>query len=120
MQSTGFIDRRGTVVIPPTLNVGPFSEGRASFFVRDSASRRLQNGYIDRTGLPVISPTFDAALPFTEGLAAVRVGADTAGRWGFIDPQGNLVIKPQFNAASLFSEGLAPVQVGKKWGYISR
>ena len=46
----------------------------------------------------VINPQFDAASPFSEGLAHVRIG----GKWGYIDPAGKMVINPQFDAASPF------------------
>jgi hypothetical protein len=41
-------------------------------------------GYIDAQGTVVVSPQFDAARPFREGLAAVRVDGRVGGKWGFI------------------------------------
>jgi len=49
--------------------------------------------------------TFDEALPFSEGLAAVKVD----NKWGFIDTEGHLAIRPQFAAAFCFREGVATV-----------
>jgi len=69
-----------------------------------------------QTGKLVISPQFNQAYPFSQGLAAVKIGD----KWGYIDKTGKFVIQPQFNYAQSFSEGLAAVKIGGKWGYISR
>mgnify|MGYP000456301726 FL=1 len=66
--------------------------------------------------LIVISPQFDDALPFADGLAAVKVGS----KWGFIDKSGKQVISPQFDDPWYFADGLAPVKVGSKWGFIDK
>jgi len=84
-------------------------------------------GYIDGQGHVVIPLQFDAALPFSEGLAAFGVRRGVFRRdwfkWGYVDQTGAVVIKPQFEKASRFSEGLACVNVGggirtdrKLWG----
>ena len=39
--------------------------------------------------------------PFSEGLAAVQVGAV----WGFINAMGDMVTDPQFVEAGMFHEG---------------
>ena len=49
---------------------------------------RGKYGFIDGSGRVRIGPQFDGALPFTEGLAAVRLGD----KWGFIDPSGKVVV----------------------------
>ena len=76
--------------------------------------------YIDKEGGIIINPHCSNALPFSEGLAAVRIGD----LWGYIDKMGNIVINPQFGYyASGFSEGLASVQIGGsngKYGYINK
>ena len=43
-------------------------------------------GYMNREGKVVIQPSFDDALTFSEGMAAVQVG----GKWGYIDETGRL------------------------------
>src|SRR5258706_200389 len=70
----------------------------------------------DQTGRIVIPPQFDEAGSFSDGLAAVRIGA----RFGYIDKQGKIVIKPQFSSAGAFSDGLAVVGIDDKWGYIDK
>lgn len=64
-------------------------------------------GFIDGSGRVRIKPQFDRALPFTEGLAAVRLGH----QWGFIDSSGKLVVPLSFYAVSSFSDGLAAVTI---------
>jgi WG containing repeat len=71
-------------------------------------------GYISRTGKIVISAKFDSAHNFSEGLAAVNIGA----KWGFIDPMGKIVIPARFDYVYNFSDGLAAVEVDRKWGFI--
>jgi hypothetical protein len=76
------------------------------------------------TGSIAINPQFASAGPFSEGLAAVRVGKKEDGKWGYIDKSGKFVIDPQFDCAEGFSEGLAAVRSGDektgKWGFIDR
>lgn len=81
-------------------------------------------GYARQDGQWVIPPRFEDAMPFSEGLAAVRVGDANTGLWGYIDTAGTPVIKPGFAGASFFSDGLAVVTVDDyfegKQGYIDR
>ena len=81
-------------------------------------------GYLDEAGRVAVHPRFDDALPFSGGLAAVRVGNPDEGKWGYIDPSGRFVIEPRFAGASFFSEGMAAVTVDDfffgKQGYINR
>lgn len=63
--------------------------------------RRGKWGFIDREGNFVIAPTFDSALGFSEGLAAVLIN----GKYGFIDKTGKLAIQPKFLQADFFREG---------------
>ena len=72
----------------------------------------------------MIHSEFESAGPFSEGLAAVQVGADKGWKWGYIDKSGHFAIAPQFDDAEDFSEGLAAVRVGDEktgqWGFIDR
>ncbi len=63
-------------------------------------------GFIDASGKFKIEPTFDEALPFSEGMAAVKVGD----QWGFVDPSGRMAIAPRFTLAFYFYDGLAHVE----------
>lgn len=75
-------------------------------------------GYIDRAGTVVIPPRFEAAEPFSEGLAAVKL----AGSHGYIDTSGKVVLRPRFAPAGAvhrpFGSGRAAVKVGDLYGYM--
>src|SRR5262249_43249885 len=63
-----------------------------------------------------LAPTYDQVWSFSEGLAAVNVGAkwqfpgiQFGGKWGYVDKKGEVVVPIQFNSAHSFSDGLAYV-----------
>lgn len=63
----GFIDRTGSLVIPPRFgSVSGFSEGLAAVLLDDKW------GFINKTGTLVIESQFDWAGPFSEGVAVVQ------------------------------------------------
>lgn len=64
----------------------------------------------------IIPARFERAMPFSEGLAAVRIG----GRYGYIDERGEIVIEPRFDLAGDFAHGLAEILIGDKTGVINR
>jgi hypothetical protein len=41
-------------------------------------------GYIDPKGRYVIAPQYRDARPFSEGMAAVRIGDEKTAQWGYI------------------------------------
>jgi hypothetical protein len=59
---------------------------------------------------------WNEALPFSEGLAAVK--GDSG--WAYIDDAGQIAIKGPYLQASSFSQGLAAVRIGDRWGYIDQ
>jgi hypothetical protein len=67
-------------------------------------------GYKDASGVYRIQPQFDAAMRFSEGLAAVALHKKV----GYIDTIGTMVISPQFVDGEAFHEGLALVYT--TWG----
>jgi len=87
-------------------------------------------GYIDKTGKIVIPLQFEAAEPFSEGLAAVVVHNRESTffmKRGFIDRTGALVIPAQFMQAQPFRNGRAAVMFPPSrpnpeahWGLIDR
>ncbi|HEY9055350.1 MAG TPA: WG repeat-containing protein, partial [Rectinemataceae bacterium] len=71
--------------------------------------------FIDRSGKPAFpAAPWKDALPFSEGLAAVR---DSDG-WKFIDKNGSIAIPGPFEKLMPFSGGLAAAKRGSSWGYI--
>jgi hypothetical protein len=114
-----YIDPAGKTAVPLDANVrviSNFSEGVAAVSVL-TKDCQMKWGYIDKTGKFVIQPQFTDAKAFSEGLAAVQVGATLThpGQWGYIDKTGKFVIKPQFDdvfpSVGNFSEGLATIAV---------
>jgi hypothetical protein len=139
----GYIDSKGSWAITPRYGMG-FAGGLltigyypAYYQYTDFGVSRFHDGYavvwdagknfdtgvahfIDKTGKQVFGRTFQAAIEFSEGLAAVEVN----GKWGFIDTSGRMVIQPQFLiqvTSPGFSEGLAAVYK-QDWevGYIDK
>ena len=117
MSSTqSFIDKDGKNAFPQLtskqtgtfgdMTVYPLREKRRAYY----NAELKKYGYADSNGAIVIKPTFDKALNFSEGLAAVLT-AD--GKWGFIDPTGKMVIPATYRLRpGRFSEGLAAVRIG--------
>ena len=124
----GYIDRQGSLVIPPIAGWGhQFSEGLA--LIRNDE----KYFYIDTRGRIAVKPVDNIyrAWDFSHGLARVNIGGGHGGsecdeifggKWGFIDKQGKMVIDPQFDAVRPFANGLAVVRIGDdktgKWGFI--
>lgn len=73
-------------------------------------------GYMNHDGHLSIAPEFDAAWPFSEGLALVQKD----GRFGYVDAAGDLAIPLRYRDAWYFSHGLAPVLVDTAWSFIDR
>lgn len=78
----------------------------------DAAGR---SAFIDLKGHTIAGP-YDAAWPFADGLAAVRVGD----KWGYIDTTGKFVIQPSFRDARSFSAGYAAVKDRNGWSFIRK
>ncbi len=104
------------------------AEDRAERTTKDDGPHPMRidgkYGYVAESGTVVIPPQFDDAMPFSEGLAAVRVGDAQGGRWGYIKRDGTFAIQPRFSGASFFSDGLAVITVDDyfdgKQGYVDR
>jgi hypothetical protein len=130
----GFIDQSGALAIGVSGRFhGKFSNGLAR--VWQGVGQKW--GYIDANGKLVIQPAYDWALPFSEGLAAVNVGARISndrglrgadvmwariegGKWIFIDKSGKAVMETPYTEVGSFHDGLAPVKSNDKWGYIDK
>jgi hypothetical protein len=116
----GYIDKTGKIVIPFSFVAAQrFGSGRAA--VGTTAGPSPQYGYINTKGEYPLELRYEMALPYREGLAAVRSFAE---RFKFIDLAGKAVIPPQFLAGGEFGEGLAPVQAqtpqGVRWGFVDK
>ena len=114
---SGLIDCDGNWVIEPQNEFfisGNLANGLAPFYDPDSE----QTGFLTQDLQQVFPQTFDSAMIFSDGLAAVLV----EGKWGYIDQDGNYVIEPQYPPFSIggFSDGLAnvPYEVDPETGYV--
>lgn len=114
---TGYIDKKGNYVIEPIyMNGGDFENGKA--LVRTEWKGKTSQTFIDKQGRELFGKSFKEALPFSEGLAAVK--PEDSDLWGFIDEDGNMVIAPRFWFAESFSGGVSACALGDKWGIIDR
>ena len=99
--------------------VSKFSEGLAPI------KQNGKWGYINTKGEVVIPCIYDAAWPFSEGLATVKKGRWPIGqrlpngKYGFINTKGEVVIPCIYDHAWSFSEGLAKVLQNGKWSIIN-
>jgi hypothetical protein len=111
-----WVDTTGRQIRDPlsVRRASNFSDGLASV-VPDTMMRFkggcAKGGYIDTKGQWAIKPQFDGLSDFSEGLAAVNLGANCGmgGKWGFIDKSGTTVIPFRFLSAGQFQNGRACV-----------
>ena len=132
----GYQNEEGVVVVPPKYDtkysgnyyfvytefcflssnrpeVGEFYEGMA--LVADSCGY----GYINMEGKEVIPCQYKMALPFSEGLAAVK--DKKTDKWGYINKKGEIIIPFQYRYPRSFTEGYAFVEKEEnKWAYIDK
>jgi WG containing repeat len=128
----GYIDHSGKVVIRPQfIWAEDFWRGLGTVYVcgqylsidssgsllplRIAVQGRLEPkregekvGFVDDRGHFEISPTFDDALPFSGGMAAIKIND----KWGFINKEGHIVIQPKFSNAYYFREGVGIATLG--------
>ncbi|MEA5599572.1 WG repeat-containing protein [Nostoc sp. UHCC 0252] len=86
---------------------------------KSSFTHRRINGnftYINTSQEVSIKAQFDWVEPFSEGMAAVKMGY----KWGYIDKTGKLITRLRFDATKPFSQGLALVKISNKYGYIDK
>lgn len=63
-----------------------------------------------------INPIYERVQPFSDGLAAVKLG----GKWSYIDMSGCAIAPFKFDDAWTFSCGMGLVRKGCKYGFIGR
>lgn len=108
----GFIDTKGTLVIPFTdqyTPVGSFSNGLVLV-----AAKNGKYGFLNTDGVVEIACVYQYAKTFSEGMAAVQPSGSE--KWGYIDTNGNMVIAAEHYNAQPFSDGVA----GTSLGFINR
>lgn len=109
----GFIDMKGTVVIPFAYeNVyGHFNNGLCAVM------QQGKWGFIDTAGTMVIKPQYESIRLFESELTGVEVN----GKWGFIDRTGKLVVGYQYDAVGhdWYRDGTCEVTRKGKIGFIN-
>ncbi len=111
-----WVNRSGREIRPPVSvrSASSFSDGLAAV-VPDAVVRTTggcaKGGYIDTIGQWAIKAQFDGVSDFSEGLAAVNMGANCGmgGKWGYIDKHGEPSVPFRFLSAGLFHNGRACV-----------
>ncbi|MFY0601174.1 MAG: WG repeat-containing protein [Cyclobacteriaceae bacterium] len=73
-------------------------------------------GFVDSEGKLRIANRYDAAMPFSDGMAAIQL----IGKWGFIDENETLRVQPFYDEVGFFQDGCAVVRVGNHFGIIDK
>jgi len=134
----GFIDKSGSEILP--FNYDEVGAGFSEGLVAVSAGEHIENGiyqeyvgkwgFVDKDGKAAVPMKYDYAAAFSDGMAAVNIGAATdnsegdllpqGGKWGFINKKGKETVPCKYDSAEDFNEGMAAVCQGGKWGFLSR
>jgi hypothetical protein len=96
-------------------------------YVKDGLFRIRKNGkvgYANLGGKIIVKPIYSAAMPFSNGYAAVCIGGKTVsedehtitigGKWGNFDTLGNVIVSPQYDRAWGVKEGKALIEKNNK------
>ncbi len=90
---------------------GDFHEGLATIKYKFG-----NYGFINKKPIIVIDCIYEDALPFSCGLAAVKLN----GLWGYIDSSGTQIIKNKYDKVYSFSEDKALVYSNDNWTFIDK
>jgi hypothetical protein len=123
-----YIDPSGHEIHAPlsVRRASSFADGRAVVvpdYVLRAKGGCAKGGYLDTKGDWAIKPQFDGLSDFSEGLAAVNLGANCGigGKWGYVDKQGQTVIPFNFLRAGAFHNGRACVaERPREWEVMDR
>jgi hypothetical protein len=84
-------------------------------------------GFVDSCGELAVQPVYDAVRSFSDGRAAVDIGAtfDPAfpgrpkgGRWGIIDRTGKVIVEPRNDEVGYFSDGITSILCNGRVSYV--
>jgi len=110
----GFINRTGSVVVPPQFDaVGEPSEGRIRITLGSFS------GYIDLVGKLIIPAKYITAGDFHDGRAVVLQGS----QYTLLDPAGALIADIPHRVLGSFRQGLLRVQAAgrpTRYGFVDR
>ncbi|WP_027000077.1 WG repeat-containing protein [Eisenibacter elegans] len=107
----GFMDKQGTVVVPPQYDAADDYNGRTAW-----VQYQGRCGLIKLDGEPLLPIEYEEIAPryFAEALVRVR----QKGKYGFANQEGRVVAPPIYEQAGYFREGLAAVRKNNKYGFI--
>jgi hypothetical protein len=112
----GIIDDNGKLITPlKYTSIEKFDEGDIALVC--SAG---MYGWVNMQGEEVIPPTYTFALPFSEGLAPVKLLGKTGCR--YINTKNETVLETEYTSATHFKNGIAYVkdESTQKWGGINK
>lgn len=108
---SGYVDRRGEIVIAPAYDyAADFSDGLAVVGLDGKF------GVVDKRGDEIATLQYDSVESYSEGYALT--GLD--GKYGFLNKRGEVVIAFQYDYASSFTNGLAVICREGLFGAINR
>ncbi|MFC4256430.1 hypothetical protein GRI97_10115 [Altererythrobacter xixiisoli] len=117
----GFVNAEGRMAAEPQFALAdPFGvDGLARVGRADPADGTMRYGFVDRSGRIVVPPIYTDAMPFSAGMAVVKID----GKSGAVDTQGRQIIATTFSIIGNFADnGLAPARSDGQspFGYIGR
>ncbi|HLR34180.1 MAG TPA: WG repeat-containing protein [Tissierellales bacterium] len=117
---SGYIDKKGNVVIDPKYsNVWGFKNGRA--LVKVDEDKHL---IIDKEGKELAELPYETVAPDEENEMFIFLNKDK--HYGFLNEKGEVAIEPKYSKALPFEDGMAVVSPSdvedkdKKWGVIDK
>ena len=121
----GFINQWGRELVPLLYDdASAFADGMAKVQSGNNITN-IRYGFVDKAGnVAVPLGKYRSLDSFSEGRAAIGVGAGTNLRYGYIDPSGYEVVPCRYSAAEPYADGVARVRMGAwdsgLWGYIDK
>jgi hypothetical protein len=106
---------------------GPDYPSEGTFRIKENE----KVGFADESGKILIEPSYDDALPYSDGLAAVCSGCTfksegehkirVGGKWGFIDKKNRMTINQKYDKIiNSFINGIAVVEINKRTVIINK
>jgi DNA-directed RNA polymerase subunit beta' len=106
------------------MEISWYEDNSGNVVVGKKPQRTMEWAY----GIP--KGAFTGALPYSEGLAAVRTiirvemygkkGKRVTHKWGYVDYKGTYIIEPKWDWADSFKDGKARVQLGQLYLIINK
>ena len=139
----GYIEKHGNLLIPrDSRYIGPFKDGVAEIHEvkkklnlwsslaygasiafgsiglppKDVLKSNEKRGFINRQGKEVAPTSYDAIIPFANGMALVLKNK----KWGAVNKEGEKMIPPQYLDMRSFGSGVAAVRTESGWKLVDK